>query len=58
MDTNDILLPQQQPETTEQASSECPLCGGATVQLRGMLRSLQCGYVSCDACEGCSPADE
>jgi hypothetical protein len=59
MDANDILIRDLQPEPIEQASSEsCPLCGGATVQLRGMQRCLRCSFVICDACEGCWPADE
>jgi hypothetical protein len=48
-----ILLPQRPIEHEEpEGPSACPVCGGPTVPVRGMLRCLRCCFVLCEGCEG------
>jgi hypothetical protein len=44
----------QRPREHEEPAgpASCPVCGGPTVPLRGMLRCLLCCFVLCEQCEG------
>jgi hypothetical protein len=44
---------QQSAEHEEPAGpGTCPVCGGPTVPMRGMLRCTLCCFVLCEDCEG------
>jgi hypothetical protein len=51
-----------QPSGAEEPAgpSRCPVCGGCTIPLRGLLRCSLCCFVLCESCEGDGfcPGDE
>jgi hypothetical protein len=46
------LAPQPKENEEPEGPSACPVCGGPTVPLRGLLRCLRCCFVLCEGCEG------
>ncbi len=53
MDTPDTVVATERRHDTEEPCGPitCPVCGGPTIPLRGVLRCLRCCYVICEACE-------